>query len=175
MNFFDSFNFDPRIAAGVQALGYHEPTPIQLQAIPPVQQGRDVMGLAQTGTGKTAVFVLPILQRLLEGPRGRVRALIIAPTRELAEQIHEVIGALGQRTRARSLTVYGGVGMNPQVQRLRDGVEIVVACPGRLLDHIEHGTINLAHLEVLVLDEADRMFDMGFLPAIRKILKHIPA
>jgi ATP-dependent RNA helicase RhlE len=172
---FEAFNLSPRIAAGVQALGYVEPTPIQTQAIPSVLQGRDVMGLAQTGTGKTAAFVLPILERLAQGPRGRVRALVVAPTRELAEQTHVAFGELGQHTRVRSLTLYGGVNMNPQIQRLREGVEVIVACPGRLLDHIQRGNLSLAHVEVLVLDEADRMFDMGFLPEIRKILKHLPA
>ncbi len=137
--------------------------------------GLDVMGLAQTGTGKTAAFVLPILHRLMQGPRGCVRALIIAPTRELAEQIHTAIGILAGKTSLRSLTVYGGVGINPQVQKLRKGAEIVVACPGRLLDHIRQGTINLSRLEVLVLDEADHMFDMGFFPDIRRILGHVPA
>ena len=160
--------------AGVKAQGYTTPTPIQRQAIPQVMQGRDVMGLAQTGTGKTAAFVLPILERLLQGPRVRVRALIIAPTRELAEQIHESIKELGHQTKLHSITIYGGVGVNPQIQKLRAGVEVVVACPGRLLDHINQGTIRLSSLEVLVLDEADRMFDMGFLPDIRKILKHVP-
>jgi len=111
---------------------------------------------------------------LLQGPRGRVRALIIAPTRELAEQIHESIKELGRQTKLHSITIYGGVGVNPQIQKLRAGVEVVVACPGRLLDHINQGTIRLSSLEVLVLDEADRMFDMGFLPDIRKILKHVP-
>ncbi len=174
---FESFNLNPRIMAGVQALGYTEPTPIQLEAIPPILEGRDVMGLAQTGTGKTAAFVLPILERLTQGQgsRGRVRALVIAPTRELAEQTHVAVGELGQHTRVRSLTLYGGVNMNPQIQKLRQGVEVVVACPGRLLDHINRGTLNLSQVEVLVLDEADRMFDMGFLPEIRKILKHLPA
>jgi ATP-dependent RNA helicase RhlE len=171
---FQTFNLDPRIAAGVQALGFTTPTPIQTQAIPPVMQGRDVIGLAQTGTGKTAAFVLPILQRLLNGPRGHVRALILAPTRELAEQIHEAIGALGARTGLRSTTVYGGVSAHNQVAQLRRGVEIVVACPGRLLDHISERTITLSGLEVLVLDEADRMFDMGFLPDVRRILRHLP-
>jgi ATP-dependent RNA helicase RhlE len=134
-------------------------------------QGRDVIGLAQTGTGKTAAFVLPILQRLLQGPRGQVRALIISPTRELAEQTCEAIGELGQQTGLRSLAIYGGVSMVQQIQGLRRGVEIAVACPGRLLDHIWRGTIDLSHVEVLVIDEADRMFDMGFLPDIRSILK----
>ncbi|RNC67460.1 MAG: DEAD/DEAH box helicase [Desulfuromonadales bacterium] len=171
---FQSFNFHPHIAAGVEAAGYVTPTPIQAQAIPPVMEGRDVMGLAQTGTGKTAAFVLPILQRLMHGGRGHVRALIVAPTRELAEQIHEAIGSLGKQARIRSVTVYGGVNVNPQVQKLKGGVEVVVACPGRLLDHIGQGTIDLAKLEVLVLDEADQMFDMGFLPDIKRILKHLP-
>lgn len=172
---FNSFNFDPRIAAGIKSLGYTEPTPIQEQAIPPVLAGRDVMGLAQTGTGKTAAFVLPILQRLLTGPRGRVRALIIAPTRELAEQIHQSILQLGSHTRLRSVTIYGGVSINVQSDKLRAGAEIVVACPGRLLDHLKQGHFNLSQVEVLVIDEADRMFDMGFLPEVRKIIKQIPA
>jgi ATP-dependent RNA helicase RhlE len=171
---FSSFKLHPKIAAGVNALGYQIPTPIQVQAIPPVLSGKDVMGLAQTGTGKTAAFVLPILERLLQGPRGKVRSLIIAPTRELAEQINISIGELGRNTHLRSCTIYGGVGVNPQVQKLRAGVDIVVACPGRLLDHLNQRTINLANLEVLVLDEADRMFDMGFLPDIRRIIKQLP-
>lgn len=172
---FHAFNLHPHIDAGVKALGFLTPTPIQRRAIPPVLQGQDVMGLAQTGTGKTAAFVLPILERLMKGPRRRVRSLIIAPTRELAEQIHTAIGDLGRRTGLRSVTIYGGVAMNPQIQKLRSGVEIVVACPGRLLDHINRGTISLSNVEVLVLDEADRMFDMGFLPDIRKIVRHVPA
>jgi ATP-dependent RNA helicase RhlE len=171
---FNRFNFHPHVAAGVKAAGYTTPTPIQEQAIPSVLKGRDVMGLAQTGTGKTAAFVLPILNRLMQGDRGHVRALVIAPTRELAEQIHEAISILGRQTRLRSVTVYGGVSINPQIEKLRRGSEIVVACPGRLLDHIGQRTIDLSRLEVLVLDEADHMFDMGFLPDIRKILNHIP-
>jgi len=172
---FAKFKFHPSIASGIKALGYIEPTPIQDQAIPPVLEGHDVMGLAQTGTGKTAAFVLPILERLLPGQRGRVRALIIAPTRELAEQTHVSIATLGRDTKLRSVTIYGGVGVNPQIQKLRSGVEIVVACPGRLLDHLNQKTIDLSHVEVLVLDEADRMFDMGFLPDIRRIVKHLPS
>ena len=171
---FSSFKLHPQIAAGVKALGYKTPTPIQVQAIPPVLAGKDVMGLAQTGTGKTAAFVLPILERLLPGPRGKVRTLIIAPTRELAEQIHVSIGELGRNTHLLSCTIYGGVGASPQIQKLRAGVDIVVACPGRLLDHLSQGTINLTSLEVLVLDEADRMFDMGFLPDVRRIIKQLP-
>jgi ATP-dependent RNA helicase RhlE len=172
---FSHFELHPNVAAGVKAVGYIRPTPIQAQAIPPVLKGHDVMGLAQTGTGKTAAFALPILDRLVRGPRGHVRALIVVPTRELAEQIHEVIVSLGKSTRLRSLTIYGGVGLNPQVRSLRSGVEIVVACPGRLLDHIKQSTIDLSRVEVLVLDEADRMFDMGFLPDVRRIIKHLPA
>ncbi|MDH4233375.1 MAG: DEAD/DEAH box helicase [Nitrospirota bacterium] len=171
---FQRFDFHPHVAAGVMAAGYTTPTPIQAQAIPPVLIGRDVMGLAQTGTGKTAAFVLPILNRLMQGGRGYVRALVIAPTRELAEQIHEAINSLGQKTRLRSVTVYGGVSMNPQMEKLKRGAEIVVACPGRLLDHIGQRTIDLSRLEVLVLDEADHMFDMGFFPDIRRILKQLP-
>lgn len=172
---FEQFSFDSRIMAGVKAAGYTIPTPIQQQAIPVVLEGRDVLGLAQTGTGKTAAFALPILQRLTKGPLRQVRALIIAPTRELAEQIHQATLELGRHTKARSVAIYGGVGKAPQVAALRKGVEIVVACPGRLLDLMGDGSIDLSHVEVLVLDEADRMCDMGFLPDIRRILKHLPA
>jgi len=167
---FETFNFHPSIMAGVRALGYSIPTPIQLQAIPPIMQGRDIIGLAQTGTGKTAAFVLPILERLRSGPRGCVRALVISPTRELAEQTCEVIGKLGSKTDLQSVSIYGGVSMEQQNRKLRSGAEIVIACPGRLLDHLWKGTITLPNLEILVIDEADRMFDMGFLPDIRKIL-----
>jgi ATP-dependent RNA helicase RhlE len=167
---FESFNFHPSVMAGVRALGYSVPTPIQLQAIPPIMQGRDVIGLAQTGTGKTAAFVLPILQRLRKSPQGCVRALIISPTRELAEQTCEVISKLGSKTDLQNVAIYGGVSMERQTQELRRGAEIVVACPGRLLDHLWKGTISLSDLEILVIDEADRMFDMGFLPDIRNIL-----
>jgi superfamily II DNA/RNA helicase len=170
---FNTFSFHPQIAAGIEAAGYATPTPIQAQAIPTVMQGRDVMGLAQTGTGKTAVFVLPILQRLMHGQRRCVRALIVAPTRELAEQIHQDIETLGARTGLRSVTVYGGVGIQKQIQSLKSA-DIVVACPGRLLDHIRRQTVTLSKVEVLVLDEADQMFDMGFLPDIRRIISHLP-
>ena len=170
---FKKFSFHPQVAAGIEAAGYVTPTPIQTQAIPSVMQGRDLMGLAQTGTGKTAVFALPILHRLLHGKHGRVRALIVAPTRELAEQIHQAIVLLGANTGLRSVTVYGGVGIQRQVQLLKRA-DIVVACPGRLLDHIRRKTVALSHVEVLVLDEADQMFDMGFLPDIRRILAHLP-
>jgi ATP-dependent RNA helicase RhlE len=172
---FEQFSLDPRIDAGVKAAGYTTPTPIQHQAIPVVLEGRDVLGLAQTGTGKTAAFLLPILQRLTKGPLRRVRVLILAPTRELAEQIHQMSIDLGRKTKVRSVTVYGGVSKNRQVEALRRGAEIVVACPGRLLDLLNDRSIDLSQVEVLVLDEADRMCDMGFLPDIRRILKALPA
>lgn len=175
MNDFKTFSLNPAVVTGVIEAGYVTPTPIQAQAIPPTMQGRDVMGLAQTGTGKTAAFVLPILHRLMQGGRSHVRALIIAPTRELAEQIHQATKILGRQTRLRSTAVYGGVNINPQIQKLKHSTEIVVACPGRLMDLITRGAIDLTRLEVLVLDEADHMFDMGFLPDIRRILKHLPS
>ncbi len=171
---FEQFSLDRRIAAGVKSVGYSTPTPIQEKAIPIVLQGRDILGIAQTGTGKTAAFVLPILQRLLQGPRGKVRALIVAPTRELAEQTHQEIIKLGRDTKIRSVTIYGGVSKKPQLAALRRGVEIVVACPGRLLDHVDAGALDLSHVEVLVLDEADRMCDMGFLPDIKRIIRQVP-
>jgi ATP-dependent RNA helicase RhlE len=171
---FKTFDFHPNVAAGVTVAGYDTPTPIQTEAIPTVLEGRDVMGLAQTGTGKTAAFVLPILNRLIEGKRGTVRALIVAPTRELAQQIHDAIELLGRKTGLRSTTIYGGVSINPQITRLKRGVDILVACPGRLLDHMSRRTVNLSKLEVLVLDEADQMFDMGFLPDIRRIVAQAP-
>jgi ATP-dependent RNA helicase RhlE len=172
---FEQFSFDPRIRAGIKAAGYTTPTPIQQQAIPYVLEGRDLLATAQTGTGKTAAFVLPILERLTKGSSGRVRALIVAPTRELAEQIHQASVDLGHRTGVRSVAVYGGVSKNGQVEALRRGAEIVVACPGRLLDLANDRSIDLSRVEVLVLDEADRMCDMGFLPDIRRILKLVPA
>lgn len=171
---FNSFKLDPRILANINKLGYTTPTPIQEQSISPILEGKDVMGLAQTGTGKTAAFALPILQHLLKGSKGIVRALIVAPTRELAQQIHDSITQYCQGTGLRSVTIYGGVNINTQIKHLKSGVEIVVACPGRLLDHIEQKTVLLSHVEVLVLDEADHMFDMGFLPSIRKLLRHLP-
>jgi ATP-dependent RNA helicase RhlE len=171
---FNAFHFHPNVAAGIKAAGFVEPTPIQAQAIPSIMEGLDVMGTAQTGTGKTAAFVLPLLNRLIGKKRGRIRSLIIAPTRELAEQIHQDICTLGRRSRLRSATVYGGVGFDRQVRKLKGGAEIIVACPGRLLDHMNRGYVDFASVEALVLDEADRMFDMGFFPDIRKILQQIP-
>ena len=168
---FSQFNLHASIMEGVRESGYTVPTPIQEKAIPPVIQGCDLIGLAQTGTGKTAAFVLPVMHQLLKLPRRKIGALVISPTRELAEQTCEVIDMLGRHTGLRSIAIYGGVGMDNQVRRLREGVDIVVACPGRLLDHVWKGTIDLQHVKMLVIDEADRMFDMGFLPDIRSILK----
>jgi ATP-dependent RNA helicase RhlE len=171
---FNTFSFHPLIDAGISSAGYKSPTPIQSQTIPAILNGRDVLGLAQTGTGKTAAFVLPILEHLLKGPRGILRALILSPTRELAEQTHTAITQLGRKTGLRSLTVYGGVSAQPQVSGLRSGVDIVVACPGRLLDLHDQRKINLNNIDILVLDEADHMFDMGFLPSIRRIIEALP-
>lgn len=172
---FNQFNLDSRLQAGIKHAGYSTPTPIQNQAIPAALEGRDLIGTAQTGTGKTAAFVLPILHKLLSGPRNRSRTLIVTPTRELAEQIHQAIRGLSVGTNLRSTTIYGGVGSAPQIQALRKGVEIIVACPGRLLDLVAQGHARLDKIEVLVLDEADRMFDMGFLPDVRRIIKAVPS
>ncbi|MCI0793946.1 MAG: DEAD/DEAH box helicase, partial [Chloroflexi bacterium] len=173
---FEQFHLDPAILSGIEAVGYTTPTPIQQQAIPAVMEGRDLLGLAQTGTGKTAAFVLPILHRLNRQERSRqVRALIVVPTRELAEQIHQATIVLGRNTKVGSIAIYGGVSKLPQLQALRRRPEIMVACPGRLLDHVGDGTIDLSGIEVLVLDEADTMCDMGFLPDVRRILSHLPA
>ncbi|MDG6220086.1 MAG: DEAD/DEAH box helicase [Candidatus Thermoplasmatota archaeon] len=176
---FDSFELHPTIRSGVDRLGYVTATPIQEQGIPLVLSGRDVIGLAQTGTGKTAAFVLPILQRLSEQPRGtrtksKIRALVLAPTRELAEQTYECFVALGSRTNLRFITIYGGVKQGPQLDKIERGVDIVVACPGRLLDLLNQKAIDLSTVEIIVLDEADRMFDMGFLPDVRRIMKQVP-
>ena len=171
---FKEFALDPRILAGVESAGYTTPTPIQEQAIPVVLQQRDVLGLAQTGTGKTAAFLLPIFQRLIQNPTRRIRVLILAPTRELAEQIHQAGVELGRNTGVRSVAIYGGVSKGPQLAKLRQGPEIVVACPGRLLDHLSEGAIDLSHVEVLVLDEADTMCNMGFLPDTRRVIQKLP-
>ncbi len=171
---FKSLQISPKILNNIALLGYKSPTPIQEQCIPFVLAGLDVMGLAQTGTGKTAAFAIPIIQKLLKGSHSVPRALIVAPTRELAQQINDAIIELCKDTSISCMTLYGGININPQIKRLKQGVTIIVACPGRLLDHIEQRTVNLSKLEVLVLDEADQMFDMGFLPSIRRILKHIP-
>lgn len=171
---FSTFQFHPAVVAGITTAGFVIPTPIQAQAIPPLMQGHDVMGLAQTGTGKTAAFALPLLHRLMTKKGIGLRALILAPTRELAEQIHKDITTLARHTRVRCITIYGGVGLNPQVQNLKKGADIVIACPGRLLDHMNRGNIKFANLETLILDEADQMLDMGFAPDIRRILKQLP-
>jgi ATP-dependent RNA helicase RhlE len=171
---FNSFSFHPQIAEGITAAGYSTPTPIQTRTIPAILAGRDVLGLAQTGTGKTAAFVLPILQSLLYGPRGQLRALILSPTRELAEQTNTNVHQLGKKTGLRSQTVYGGVSALQQIMSLKAGAEIVVACPGRLLDLMAQKVVSLKNIEILVLDEADQMFDMGFLPSIRRILASLP-
>ena len=159
---------------GIKNAGYETATPIQEAAIPAALRGRDIIGTAQTGTGKTAAFVLPILNKLLDGPQGMPRALIVTPTRELAEQIHQVVRALSMGTKLRSATIYGGVGADRQVKALRQGVDILVATPGRLLDLVQQRHAKLERIEVLVLDEADRMFDMGFLPDVRRIIKAVP-
>jgi ATP-dependent RNA helicase RhlE len=170
---FESFNLQPSVMAGVQALGYITPTPIQEQTIPAIMEGRDMIGLAQTGTGKTAAFAIPILNKLAQGKRGQLRALVISPTRELAEQICDQFTELGKKTGLRNVAIYGGVGKEMQIRKLRNGAEIAVGCPGRLLDHLYAGVLDLSKLEVLVIDEADRMFDMGFLPDIKRILECI--
>jgi ATP-dependent RNA helicase RhlE len=171
---FEQFAFHPHIHAGILKAGYSSPTPIQAQTIPAILARRDVLGMAQTGTGKTAAFALPILQLLLNGPRRKLRALVLSPTRELAEQTHTTFNQLGQKTGLTSLTLYGGVGINPQIAKLRVGAEIAVACPGRLLDLMRQQVVKLDSVEILVLDEADRMFDMGFLPDIRRIVAALP-
>ena len=187
---FNQFNLDARLLRAINDAGYTQPTPIQLAAIPVALDKQDIIGTAQTGTGKTAAFVLPILQKILaedggqkteDGKRSSVvgrrsshRALIITPTRELAEQIGDNVRALARHTKIRCATIYGGVGPIPQERALRDGVEILIACPGRLLDHVDARIAKLDTIDTLVLDEADRMFDMGFLPQIRRILQHVP-
>ncbi len=172
---FNDFNFDLRLSKTILAAGYETPTPIQAAAIPIVMSGADLVGTAQTGTGKTAAFVLPILQKLLTNPSQRkTRCIIVTPTRELAEQINDVVVQMAKGTNIRSATIYGGVGMGNQVRALRDGVEILVVCPGRLLDHVQQRNGDFSHVDTLVLDEADRMFDMGFLPPVRRIIALLP-
>src|SRR5918999_3455784 len=172
---FASLKLHTDLQKGIKELGFARPTPIQGDAIPPGVQGRDVIACAQTGSGKTAAFLLPILHRLIGKPRRTTRALVLAPTRELAAQIAEDLDALAVHTPVTGAAVYGGVGMGPQEHAFRSGVDIIVATPGRLLDHMRSGYARLPHLEHLVLDEADRMLDMGFLPEIRRILAHLPA
>ena len=172
---FKEFSLHPQVLAGVESVGYTTPTPIQEQAIPVALQGRDLLGLAQTGTGKTAAFALPILHHLATTPPKRgIRCLVLAPTRELAEQILQAFRELGQHLGIRSIAIYGGVSKGPQLAGIRRGAQIVVACPGRLLDHMSQKDINLSQVEILVLDEADTMCDMGFLPDVRRILDQVP-
>ena len=171
---FSELNFHPAIARGIQDQGFTEPTPIQRDAIPPALAGRDVLACAMTGSGKTAAFVLPIMQQMAGSRGGRTRALILTPTRELASQIHEHTEALGRHTPLKSATVFGGVKPGKQEKALRAGVDIVVATPGRLLDLMRNPWARFEHLDFLVLDEADRMLDMGFLPDIRRILAQLP-
>ncbi len=171
---FAALGLAPELVRAVADEGYVQPTPIQQEAIPLALAGRDLIGSAQTGTGKTAAFVLPILQRLQPGTRGVLRALVLVPTRELAEQVTQSIRAYGRHTHLKGAAVYGGVGMEPQTRALKHGADIVVATPGRLLDHMERGHVNFSKLEVLVLDEADRMLDMGFAPDVRRILAELP-
>jgi len=171
---FNLFSLNPHLLQAIQHCGYTAPTPIQQQAIPPILERRDLLGLAQTGTGKTAAFALPMVQHLMQSPGKHVRALILAPTRELAEQINEFVCTMTRNTRLRSVVVYGGVSKQAQITKIRNGVDIVVACPGRLLDLLSDKAVDLGQVETLVLDEADHMFDKGFLPDIRRILRQLP-
>lgn len=177
---FDQLGLSPALLCALNELGYDTPTPIQSEAIPLVLAGRDLLAGAQTGTGKTAAFALPLLERLYPdgalraGQPRKVRALVLTPTRELAVQVHDSIRAYGKNIRFNSTTIFGGVGMGGQVQALRRGMDILVATPGRLIDHLDQRTLNLRDIEILVLDEADRMLDMGFMPALKKILGQLP-
>src|SRR6266545_2448884 len=171
---FSSFGLHPDLVRGIKELGFTRPTPIQTDAIPPAMAGKDVLAAAVTGSGKTAAFVLPILHRLMSKRRGVTRALILTPTRELAAQIEEHLSQMAMHTPMTGAAVFGGVGMGPQEHAFRSGVDVIVATPGRLLDHFRFPYAKLAGLEILVLDEADRMLDMGFLPDIRRVLKHLP-
>src|SRR5687767_3492197 len=172
---FSSLHLHADLLKGIRELGFVRPTPIQAEAIPPALAGRDLLACAQTGSGKTAAFLLPILHRLIGQPRRSTRALILTPTRELAAQIADDLNSLAVHTPLSGAAVYGGVGMGPQEHAFRSGVDVIIATPGRLLDHLRSPYVKFGGLEVLVLDEADRMLDMGFLPEIRKILKHLPA
>ena len=172
---FSQFKLHPSLLQGIKDLGFTRPTPIQAEAIPPALEGHDLLATAATGSGKTAAFLLPILHRLIAEPRGTTRALVLTPTRELAAQIVADLDELAVHTPIRAAAVFGGVGMGPQEHAFRTGVDVIVACPGRLLDHFKASYGKLAGLKYLVLDEADRMLDMGFLPDIRRVLRHIPA
>lgn len=178
---FNDFGLHPSLLEAIALSGYTKPTPIQAQAIGPIMDGRDVMGAAQTGTGKTAAFTLPVLHRIMpyaststSPARHPVRALILAPTRELADQVADNVKRYSETSPVRVCVVYGGVDIHPQKEQLRQGCEVLIATPGRLLDHLEQKTVSLAQVNVLVLDEADRMLDMGFMPDLEKILRHLP-
>jgi len=172
---FSTFKLDPSLLKAIKELGYTRPTPVQTEAIPPALAGRDVLACAMTGSGKTAAFLLPIINGLLSRPRRTTRALVLTPTRELALQIHEDLNDLAVHTAVTGAAVIGGVGMGPQEHAFRSGADVVIATPGRLLDHMKHSYATLGGLEYLVIDEADRMLDMGFLPDIRRVLRHLPA
>src|SRR5687767_4265331 len=171
---FTSLHLHPNLLKGIKELGFARPTPVQAEAIPPGMAGHDLLACAQTGSGKTAAFLLPILHRLMDKPRRTTRALILTPTRELAAQILEDFNALSVHTPLTGAAIYGGVGMGPQEHAFRAGVDVIIATPGRLLDHATRPYAKLGGLEYLVLDEADRMLDMGFLPDIKRVLRHIP-
>jgi ATP-dependent RNA helicase RhlE len=171
---FSGLKLHPNLLKGIKELGFVRPTPIQIEAVPPALAGKDVLACAMTGSGKTVAFLLPILQRLIDKPRGTTRALILTPTRELAAQILEDLNDLAVHTPITAAVVMGGVGMGPQEHAFRSGTDVIIATPGRLLDHLRFPYAKLSALEILVLDEADRMLDMGFLPEIRKILRHLP-
>src|SRR5688572_23677893 len=171
---FASLKLHPDLLTAIRELGFTRPTPIQADSIPPAMAGRDILACAQTGSGKTAAFLLPILHRLMDRPRRTTRALVLTPTRELAAQILEDFNAFAVHTPLTGAAVYGGVGMGPQEHAFRAGVDVMIATPGRLLDHFTRPYARLDGLEILVLDEADRMLDMGFLPDIRRVLKHLP-
>jgi ATP-dependent RNA helicase RhlE len=171
---FQSFGLHADLLKALQQYGYETPTPIQAQALPVALAGRDLIGCAQTGTGKTAAFALPILNKLHQTSSARIRALILTPTRELAVQVNEVISALARRSKLYTAAIYGGVGIPPQERALRLGTDIIVATPGRLLDHLKRGVGNLEGVEIFVLDEADRMLDMGFLPEVKRIIARLP-
>jgi ATP-dependent RNA helicase RhlE len=171
---FSSLGLGPKLLQSISDTGYTQPTPIQSAAIPRVLEGRDLIGIAQTGTGKTAAFVLPLLERIMDKPGRNPRALIVAPTRELALQIDEQVRILGRQHRVRCATIFGGVGEQPQIAALRRGVDVIVATPGRLLDLMGSRHVDLRDVEIAVLDEADRMLDMGFLPQIRKVVNALP-
>jgi len=171
---FSTLKLHPALIRGVDKLGFQHPSPIQSKAIPPALEGRDLLACAATGSGKTAAFLLPILHQLVDQPRGTTRALVLAPTRELACQIRDDLNALAQFTGLKSVVVHGGVAMGPQKTAFQRGTDVIIATPGRLLDHFQYHYAALSGLEYLVLDEADRMLDMGFLPDIRRVLKHVP-